>query len=175
MAPYVWQDLTTGKYHTVSNSGKHIHCTADGTPIRPYKEGVSGVAKTSVRVAHEQRIAAHEASLADATMGARPPPLDPALLQERVQTKGRFGAKQPTEIDLFLMEQQRQRLMFPEREAAAREDGGCRHGGGGSYKATPGGHPGKQDASATCDQVPLGSAVLEWHVVAIARVDLSVK
>jgi len=114
--------LTTGKYHTVSNSGKHIHCTADGTPIRPYKQGVSGVAKTSVRVAHEQKIAAHEASLADAAQGVRPPPVDPALLQERVQTKGRFGAKTPTEIDLFLTEQARNRLMFPEREAAAREE-----------------------------------------------------
>jgi hypothetical protein len=58
----------------------------------------------------------------------RPPPLEPHYIAERAETKGRFGGKITSEIDLYLKEKQRQHLQFPEREVArAKEEAAARH------------------------------------------------
>mmetsp|Transcript_42188 Transcript_42188/g.92478 ORF Transcript_42188/g.92478 Transcript_42188/m.92478 type:complete len:257 (-) Transcript_42188:46-816(-) len=120
--PYVWQDLATGKYHMVDNhSGRHVACTADGKPLRSFKPGISGTARPGTRSKLLDKDAAWEAYLSY-PIPARAPPLDPIHRQERVATKGRFGTQPTCENVFFLKEQQRQKLMFPEREKLAREE-----------------------------------------------------
>ena len=122
--PVVWEDLATGKSWMVNNqTGEHVACTADGAPLTFYKPGVSGKATTSMRrrtlEEGDGKVAVWRRYLEQAEPPWPPPP-DESLRADRVGTKGRFGTKIPSEIDLFLASQRRQRRMFPERVEAAR-------------------------------------------------------
>jgi hypothetical protein len=124
--PYVWTNLNTGKCHMINNvTGEKLQCDADGVPLRKFIPGISGVVTTKER----QQLVAKDASwnaFID-TFSRQPPPRpapfsDEEARAERTATKGRFGVKQKTEPGLFLREQARQKIMFPERQALAKAE-----------------------------------------------------
>ena len=52
----------------------------------------------------------------------RPPATDSKLKDDRVRTSDRFSGKLPTELSLFIDEQQRRRQQNPELEESMREE-----------------------------------------------------
>jgi hypothetical protein len=120
--PTVWEDQITSKFHIVDNeTGARIPCDRSGTKLLPkFIPGLSGVATTSDRMARLAEVG--HMKMPAAASGDRPGPLDAELRQQRAVTKGRFGTKHQSEIDLFLHEQRVRREQFPEIEAKAREE-----------------------------------------------------
>ena len=55
-------------------------------------------------------------------VGERPGALTHELRQQRAVTKGRFGTKTTSELDLFLQDQRIRREQFPEIAARVREE-----------------------------------------------------
>jgi len=121
--PYVWTDLNTGKCHMLNNmTGAKVQCSPEGVPLRMFIPGVSGIVTTKERAKLVATDKSWKTFIEEFSKAPPARPLafdDPEARSERTATKGRFGVKQKTEPDLFLREMARQRVMYPEREAAA--------------------------------------------------------
>lgn len=124
--PVVWEDLTTGKFHAVNNeTGEKVACTRDGKPLPVFHNGVSGIASTKER----SKIRLKDTALNKSLLGPEPTrPKNPrgaelaALKDERVETKGRFYTKLPSEAKIFLKQQLEMRVLYPELEAERLEE-----------------------------------------------------
>ena len=120
--PYAWQDLVTGRYHSVNNeTGEHVPCDALGNSLPQFHHNVSGVASTKSRMALRLKDTALQRSLRGAPP-KRPEALDELLLQERVATTGRFATRAPSEAALFVQQQRQRFADYPYILDSMRED-----------------------------------------------------
>ena len=124
--PVVWEDLSTGKFHAINNeTGEKVPCDRNGRPLPQFHLNVSGTATTKERMTLRLKDTALNKSLMSAAP-TRPQPLrGPALLalkEERVETKGRFRSKLPSEAALFVRQQKELREAYPELERERLEE-----------------------------------------------------
>ena len=124
--PVVWEDLTTGKFHAINNeTGEKVPCDRDGRPLAQFHLNVSGTASTKERMTLRLKDTALNKSLMSAAP-PRPEALRGATLmslkEDRVETKGRFRSKLPSEAALFTIMQHNMRRAHPELEAERLEE-----------------------------------------------------
>lgn len=124
--PVVWEDLTTGKFHAVNNeTGEKVPCDRDGRPLAQFHLNISGIAHTKDRMKLRLKDTALNKSLMTAAP-ERPESLRGstllALKEDRVETKGRFRSKLPTEAALFVKQQLQLREAYPELERERLEE-----------------------------------------------------
>merc|ERR1711871_1040511 len=124
--PVVWEDLSTGKFHAVNNeTGEKVPCDRDGRPLPQFHLRISGIASTKERMKLRLKDTALNKSLMEPEPTRPPAPRGSALQalkEDRVETKGRFYTKLPSEAGLFLKATLQSRIDHPELEAERLEE-----------------------------------------------------
>jgi hypothetical protein len=124
--PVVWEDLTTGRFHAINNeTGEKVPCDRDGRPMAQFHLDISGTASTKERMKLRLKDTALTKSLQTAAPVRPELPRGEGLQklkEDRVETKGRFRSKCPSEPALFLTQQLLQRELHPEIERERLEE-----------------------------------------------------